>query len=126
MKPSAKFNANFDAIFGKPKPIVRGSFVQDSKTGKLVPRGTLEPTPRVNAPSVMKPLQDFKSPIDGSIISSRAQLKRHNEKHGVTNSADYSKGYIEKKANERNAAGERHLKQTRRADIHHAIDTHSR
>ena len=32
--------------------------------------------------------------ITREIISDRGQLRRHNEKHGVTNSADYSKSFL--------------------------------
>ena len=113
---------NFDKIFGG-KPPESGAFTQ-CKDGTLVPRGTSTPD-GVNAPMVMKPLKDFVSPIDGKVISSRAQLAKHNKQHGVTNSQDYSGGYIENKARERNAAGEKYLKETRRTDIHDAMQRHS-
>ena len=116
------YAANFDRIFGT-KPVERGSFIQDS-TGKLVPRGTHQPD-SVNAPMVMKPLKEFKSPIDGQIINSRSQLAKHNKQHGVTNSADYNGGYVERKATERNAAGQKHLKDTRRSDLHDAMNRFS-
>ena len=119
-----KFEENFERIFGNKK-VQRGSFVQDPETGKLVPRETRPPTPRPSAPMVMKGLEPFKSPIDGSIISTRNQLAAHNKKHGVTNVGDYSGGYIEKKAHERVNAGEKYLKETRRADIHDAFNRHT-
>lgn len=119
-----KFEENFDRIFGKKK-VKGGSYVQCPETGKLVPRETLAPTPRPNAPMVMKGHEPFKSPIDGSIISTRQQLADHNKKHGVTNVSDYSPGYIEKKARERVNAGEKMIKETRRSDIYDAINQHS-
>ena len=117
-----RFDGNFDAIFGKPKPVERGSFTQ-APDGSVVPRGTAQRT-SVNGPMVMKPLEDFKSPIDGSIISSRGQLKAHNERHGVTNSSDYSEGYVAKRAVDRNEAGEKYLRETRRSDINSAFNRH--
>ena len=120
-KVNADYGAKFDTIFGD-KPIQRGVFVQD-ESGAFVPKGLANEN-SVNAPMIMKPL-NFVSPITREVISSRAQLARHNKTHGVTNSADYSGGYIERKANERNAAGEKHLKVTRRSDINHAIERHS-
>jgi len=120
-KVTDAYNDNFDAIFGG-RPPEGGSFIQIE--GKLSPRGEYD-YDSVNAPMVMKPLRDFQSPIDGQIISSRSQLAKHNRKHGVTNSADYSGGYIEKRAKERNAAGEKYLKDTRITDIHAAINKHS-
>jgi hypothetical protein len=121
-KVSDNYAQNFKNIFGD-KPPESGAFVQN-KPCKLVPRETYVPD-SVNAPMVMKPLKDFKSPIDGQVISSRSQLAQHNKKHGVTNSADYNGGYIERKANERNAAGAKHLKDTRITDIQKAIHQHS-
>ena len=119
-----KFDANFDAIFGKPKPIERGSFTQDPKTGKLVPRGTVPTTPR--SAVIMRGIEEFQSPIDGQVISSRQQLAAHNKKHGVTNASDYSPNYIENKAHERVNAGKKYLNETRRSDIGSAIDDHTR
>jgi len=118
-----KYKSNFDAIFGAPKPVQRGSFTQGPDG--VVPRGEAVRT-SVNGPMVMKPLQDFVSPIDQTVISSRSQLKAHNERHGVTNSSDYSEGYVANKARARNAAGEKYLKDTRRSDIHDAISTFTR
>jgi|TARA_R110000851_G_scaffold188171_2_gene338159 hypothetical protein len=114
---------NFDRIFGG-KPPESGAFTQDRTSGRLVPRQDY-PSVDVNAPMVMKPLKDFVSPITREVISSRSQLAQHNKKHGVTNSADYSGGYIENRAKERNAAGEKYLKDTRITDIHAAIAKHS-
>lgn len=123
-----RFNENFDKIFGKPKPIVRGSFIMDEATGKLVPKDeyVAPQKPSVNAPMVMKPMQEFISPIDQTRIGNREQLAKHNAKHGVTNASDYSGGYIEKKAHERVAAGQAYLNKTRRSDIGSAIDEHTR
>ena len=121
-KVNDAYSDNFDKIFGG-KPPTTGAFTQ-CKDGSLVPRGTYQ-SEGVNAPMVMKPLKDFVSPIDGQVISSRAQLAKHNKMHGVTNSADYANGYIDRKANERNAAGEKYLKETRVHDIRQAIQQHS-
>lgn len=117
------YNANFESIFGS-KPVESGRFVQDKTTGCLVPWQDYTPD-SVNAPMIMKPLKEFKSPIDGQVITSRSQLDKHNKTHGVTNSADYNGGYIERKANERNLAGEKHLNATRRTDINQAIEQHT-
>ena len=119
-----KFEANFDAIFGEAKRVESGGFIQDPKTWKLVPRGSIPSTPRSAA--VMRGLEDFVSPIDGQVISSRQQLAAHNKKHGVTDARDYSPGYIENRAKERVNAGQKYLSETRRSDIGSAIDEHTR
>ena len=46
-------------------------------------------------------IQSFVSPVDGSVISDRAQLRAHNERNGVVNSAEYSPEYYARKAKER-------------------------
>jgi hypothetical protein len=71
---------------------------------------------------VMKPLEDFKSPIDGQIITSRAKLSEHNRKHGVTNAGDYNNGYVERQAHKRIDAGQKVLKDTRVRDVTKLID----
>lgn len=48
----------------------------------------------------MKPIEEFKSPIDGRTISCRSQLRRHNEEHQVTNLADYGDNYFQRKQKE--------------------------
>jgi hypothetical protein len=117
----SKFDESFDNIFGV-KPVSRGSYVQ--RDGKLVEK-TLETSERVNGPMVMKGHEDFVSPIDGKVITSRRQLAAHNKEHGVTNSSDYSSGYIADKARARNAAGKKYLTETRRTDINEAIQRHT-
>ena len=36
----------------------------------------------------------FKSPIDGSFITSRSQLRAHNSKHGVRQAGDFKRGEL--------------------------------
>lgn len=40
------------------------------------------------APNICKDIEPFKSPIDGTIVNTRAQLMAHNQRHGVTNDLD--------------------------------------
>tara|TARA_R110000764_G_scaffold206712_1_gene292108 strand:- start:197 stop:607 length:411 start_codon:yes stop_codon:yes gene_type:complete len=120
-----KFDNNFEDIFGKhAKAKGSGGYVQCSETGKLIPKGQATVTARVSA-DFIKPHQEFVSPIDGKVISSRKQLAEHNKRHGVTNSADYAGGYVERQAVKRVTEGQRYLKETRRKDINEAISRHS-
>jgi len=122
-----KFNESFDRIFGKEEGRQTGRYIRDPETGKYVPCETMSrDLGRVNAPMVMRPMEDFVSPIDNSVISSREQLAAHNKKHGVTNVRDYGEGYVERKAHERVAQGEKYLNETRRVDINDAINQHTR
>lgn len=67
----------------------RKRWIQDRDTGELIPadeytfksdRGVL----------IMKDIDPFVSPIDFTQINSRSDLREHNKKHGVTNSADFT------------------------------------
>ena len=45
--------------------------------------------------------EPFKSPVDGSIISTNKQLRDHNEKNNVVNADEFSPEFYERKAKER-------------------------
>jgi len=62
---------------------------------------------------IMKPIEEFKSNVDGSIISDRKQLADHNKRNGVTNSADYSESYMNNKRSSMAASQEREDKTQR-------------
>ena len=51
--------------------------------------------------TILKDIEPFISPVDGKIINSRSQLRVHNKQHDVTNMADFSPEYVEKKVKER-------------------------
>ena len=120
---SQAFSDNFDKIFGERDRAPTGVYVQ-TENG-FVPRETYTRPDDVNAPKVLKPIEAFKSPIDGSIISDRGKLAKHNRKHGVTNVADYSQSFLEKRAAQRVNEGQKHLKDTRAQDIQRAIHIHT-
>lgn len=100
------------------------SWVQHPVTGKLIPREEYV-RPRLNeCAAVQGDLESFVSPIDGQLIDDRGKLRRHNAKHGVTNSHDYSDTFIAERARRRIRDGERQLKQSRLNDINAAIARH--
>jgi hypothetical protein len=78
-------------------------WIQDSETGEMVPREKWieHKYGGERAPAVHGDIEAFRSPIDGSIIDDRGKLRAHNKKHGVTNCADYSQDWFDKKASER-------------------------
>ena len=79
-----------------------GRWVWDSRISKLVPRDEYYRNKEQSTPPVLTPgLEPFTSPIDGSVITDRAQLRRHNAKHGVTDPRDYGDGWFDRKAKER-------------------------
>lgn len=77
-----------------------GRWIQDSVTGKLIPRDQFV-RKQVNAPAVHGDIVDFVSPITRELITDRGQLRRHNKEHGVTNSADYSPEFMAKRSKAR-------------------------
>ena len=105
--------------------IVGGSWVQVD--GKLVPRNEVA---RVHddAPYVQGDIEEFKSPINGQVITSRSHLRKHMNEHGVTDSRDYSNDWYEKKGKARDAvlrAESSECKQGRIEAIKEAIRIHS-
>tara|TARA_R110000772_G_scaffold33324_8_gene81215 strand:+ start:3156 stop:3518 length:363 start_codon:yes stop_codon:yes gene_type:complete len=54
-----------------------------------------------SSPTTVNQFEEFKSPLDGSVIGDRRQLREHNNKHGVTDSRDYSADYMKKRETQR-------------------------
>jgi hypothetical protein len=84
------------------------SFFRDELSGEFIERSEWEeingkvPTRKMKS-SACQILQEFASPIDGSRIGDFKQLSAHNEKHGVTNIADYGQAYFDKRGKEMTA-----------------------
>lgn len=51
--------------------------------------------------TVMPDITEFQSPIDGSMISSRSQLRAHERRHNVRQAGDFKPGELIKRENER-------------------------
>ena len=73
------------------------SWIQDPKTGKLIPKGTYQREYQ----ALIHVFKDFVSPIDGTRIKNSQQLRDHNERHGVTNYLDYGPDWFPVKQKER-------------------------
>ena len=54
-----------------------------------------------SSPAVHGDIDSFVSPIDGTVISDRKQLREHNKRNGVVSASEFSMGYYEDKAKER-------------------------
>lgn len=107
------------------------SWRQCNDCGKLIPIAEWEDhiggTTKKGSAYVHGDIETFKSPIDGSIISDRAQLREHNRKHGVTDMRDYSPEYIKARAEQRERAMVGQDRQGRRERIEtiiRAIEQH--
>jgi hypothetical protein len=49
-----------------------------------------------STPSIHGDIEPFKSPIDGTIVNTRAQLTAHNTRHGVSNDLDSLRAQTQK------------------------------
>lgn len=76
--------------------------------GELIPKEEVTPDmrkgggdPFAGAPLVYgDPIQEFRSPIDGSVIQGKVRLNEHMKRHGVTGTSDF-KNHWKEKAKER-------------------------
>lgn len=74
-------------------------FVQCPITNKLIP--VEEYRRPQNGITIIGDIEPFISPVDGSLISSRSQLRDHNRRHSVTDQRDYGSDWFKRKARER-------------------------
>jgi hypothetical protein len=81
----------------------RKSWVQDPITGKLIPKGEYVRA-RPTSAYIQGDIDNFVSPIDGTTITDRGQLRRHMDEHGVTNSQDYSPAFLLDRSKKRDDA----------------------
>ena len=73
---------------------------QCSETHKLIPID--EAALRRDAGhAIHGPIEPFVSPVDGSIISDRKQLRDHNKRNNVVNADEFTPEFYESKAAER-------------------------
>ncbi len=101
---------------------MRKTYVHDPETGKMVLKSRR--CQGANAPVVHGDVDDFISPIDGSLIDDRGKLRRHNKKHGVTDMRDYSEDFIQKRGQRRVRDEQQELTRSRKADLVKAFDRH--
>jgi hypothetical protein len=91
--------------------MTRKSWIQVD--GKLIPKEEYNGN-NVRADYHIQPdIEPFTSPITGEVIMGRSHLRRHMKQHGVTNSADYSPEFYERKQTERKRKQERDGKRHR-------------
>jgi len=72
---------------------------QDAITGKLVPIN--EARRAVQTSAIHGDIQPFVSPVDGTVISDRRQLREHNKRNSVVSADEFTPEFYAKKAKER-------------------------
>ena len=97
---------------------------QDRHTGEFIPID--EAARKKDGVSLHTKFEPFVSPVDGSVISDRAQLRRHNEKNNVVQTSEFGTEHwdIKRKERERFYNGEHTSAETwkRKAEIYEAIN----
>ena len=101
-RPGEGFEENYDRIFGKDRKIRSETLVYCKEQKKMIPKSEAIYENRAGF-AIHAGFEEFRSTVDGSIISDRAQLAAHNRRNGVTNSSDYSPEYMAKKIAAREA-----------------------
>lgn len=86
--------------------MARRTWVQDPDTGKLIPKEKYR-RGKDYQHYVQGDVEAFVSPIDGSVIDDRGKLRRHNARHGVTDSRDYSQEFLQSTRERRHREQER-------------------
>lgn len=100
------------------------SWIQHPLTGKLIPRDEYV-RPDIRTHHIIGDIESFVSPITQEVITDRAQLRRHNAEHGVTDSRDYSTDFMKKRSDAREnemTGNTPKAKEERRQLLHRALD----
>jgi len=87
------FNSNFERIFGSEEDRVKNKEKGYRKTYS-------SSAPVSKSAAVFKQLEPFVSSVDGSVISDRGALRRHNKRNGVTDPRDYGPEYFKRKGHD--------------------------
>lgn len=98
---------------------------QDRHTGEFIPVDEAA-RKRDGGAAIHGPIEAFVSPVDGSVISDRRQLREHNKRHNVVNTHEFGTEHwdIKKKERERLYNGEHTSaeKQSRGEEINRVIE----
>lgn len=74
---------------------------QDRETGKLIPIDEKAVAYDRARGIIVKDVEPFRSPIDGTVITNRRQYEEHCRKHNVVPAAEFSQDWYDRKARER-------------------------
>tara|TARA_R110000744_G_scaffold380361_1_gene500923 strand:- start:8414 stop:8752 length:339 start_codon:yes stop_codon:yes gene_type:complete len=74
----------------------------NEETGKheFIPRDKAA-VKRDSTSAIHGDIVSFVSPVDGSVISDRKQLREHNKRNNVVNSSEFDQGFLDRKRKER-------------------------
>ncbi len=102
---------------------MRKTWVQHPITYKLIPKDEYVRPASMHA--IHGDIDPFVSSVNGSVISSRKQLREHNIRHGVVSAAEFhNEGERAKQQREDYYAGRPHDTERRKDAIKHAVEWH--
>jgi len=73
--------------------------INEDGSSTLVEIGASRPTHHTAA--IQGDIEPFVSPVDGTVISDRGQLREHNKRNNVVNTAEFNPEFLERKRKER-------------------------
>jgi len=76
-------------------------YIQHPITYKLIPADEYVRPKEAGTAAVHGDIQSFVSPVDGSVITDRKQLREHNRKNNVVSADEFSPEHYAKKKQER-------------------------
>jgi hypothetical protein len=74
-------------------------WIQHPETLELIPRDEYI-RPSTKSPYIMGDIENYISPLDGTVISDRRQHREHMQKHGVVPAQEYSTDWLAKRRKE--------------------------
>jgi hypothetical protein len=103
------FRSNFEKIFGTEAER-KARHAKEKET-----KAELDVLVRAANKSayVGKPFEPFKSPVDGSVVKTKADLAAHNKRNGVTDMREYSDEYFQRRGKEMSKRREGNTEQDR-------------
>lgn len=103
--------------------MTRQTYIQDPDTGKLVPAEEYDkPRHRFRKSfQIMPDIEEFVSPVDGSVVSSRSKLREHNARNDVVNFHEFD-GVWEKEEAKRTEFFEGRSKEHRKEIVEDVIE----
>lgn len=104
---------------------MRRRYIQDPKTGKLIPAALYRRHDRIHY--IQGEIEPFRSHVDGTMITSRRELREHNERNGVVDGGEVLQDQAPHiKAREDYYAGRPHDTERRTDALKFAVELHER
>lgn len=78
-------------------------YIQCPVTHKLIPSDEYSRPKEAGSAVIFGDVQSFVSPVDGTVITDRKQLREHNKRNNVVSAEEFDQGFLARKAKERTA-----------------------